>query len=102
MNRVSVRGIAETDKAMRYVKQLVSHATHAGLHVSAREDGWLLALDSSTISLRAGTQAVHIVVQGHDADAVREGCDVAASHLEHFGSRAQLSVVWQEPSTATD
>ncbi len=82
-----------TDRPERYAKQLLSHWSERG--PVTEEDGvnvqrWA---DGQVIRLRPveGALELEVSVEGDDATGF---ADVVARHLERFGARDELQVVW--------
>jgi hypothetical protein len=91
---LSKTGSMATDRPERYAKQLLSHWSEHG--PVTEEDGASVQRwdDGRTIRLRPEDGALAVAVEvPDDADLDRFG-DVVARHLERFGQRDELSVVW--------
>jgi hypothetical protein len=88
-------GSMATDRPARYAKQLFGHWSERG--PVTEEDGATVQhwKDGRTITLRPedGELAIELSVPADgDVDAFAE---VVARHLERFGTREELSVVWE-------
>jgi hypothetical protein len=87
-----------TDRADRYIKQLVSHMGHK-VPAEIAEDG------RGTIGLRGG-RCVLTAVPGHldmlataeDTEALAGVQDVITRHLVRFATQEELTVDWATPS----
>ena len=92
----TITGLMATDRPERYAKQLVSH--WAGRGPVAQEDGATVQRwdNGNVIVLRPadGTLEVEVSV-GPDGDAERFA-QVVKDHLERFGSRDELNLVWDD------
>ncbi|MER5943660.1 DUF2218 domain-containing protein [Streptomyces sp. NPDC001928] len=87
-----------TDAAPRYAKQL---ASHFGRKIPVEEipgGGHRLTFQSTDVVLETLDDHLLITVTAPDAAAVTAIRDVVGSHLERFGRRGELSVVWDEPA----
>ena len=88
-------GTMPTDRPERYAKQLAGHWARKG---SAGEEGGatVIRFDSGqVVELRAEPGVLRIatsVPEGGDADRFAE---VVKAHLERFGQRDELEVVWE-------
>jgi uncharacterized protein len=90
---LTARADVPTEAPERYAKQLVSHL---GRRVEFTTDG-----PTSTASIAGGTGAIHVgdgVITLHaeapDAETLDRVQDVLGRHLERFGQRNELAVVW--------
>ncbi len=82
-----------TDRADRYVKQLVSHlGRKAG--VALVGDGHRLTLSAGNCVVRATLGGIELRAEAETEQALRAVEDVVARHLERFGQRNELSVAW--------
>jgi hypothetical protein len=82
-----------TDRADRYAKQLVSHlGRKAGFSVVA--DGHRLKLSAGTCLVRTTEAGLELVAEADSEQALRAVEDVVSRHLERFGQRNELHVVW--------
>ena len=90
---LTARADVSTDAPERYAKQLVSHLGH---RVEFTTEG---ATSTATI---AGGTGVIVVADGFltlraeapDAETLARVQDVLGRHLERFGQRNELTVVW--------
>lgn len=85
-----------TDKPARYAKQL---ASHLGRKVPIVEDGaggWSIVLGEARGAVAVGEGVIELRAQSPDAEGLAQVQHVLGSHLERFGTRAELSVVWQD------
>lgn len=87
-----------TDSPERYAKQLVSHL--------GRRVDWVTEGPTSTADIAGGTGRVLVgdgvltlQAQAADAAALAQVQDVLGGHLERFGARSELVVVWQHDAT---
>lgn len=92
--RTSTARVA-TDAASRYAKQL---ASHLGRKAEVREeaDGTRLILGGGDCLLQPGDDALTMTATAPDADALAVVTDVVGRHLERFGQRNELVVVWEQ------
>ncbi len=87
----------------RYAKQLVAHLAH---RVPVEADGdqasWTVRLGTGTGRVRVGTDAIELVAEAPDEATVAEVEHVLGSHLERFGRRDRLAVVWRRTPPDAD
>jgi hypothetical protein len=82
-----------TDRAERYVKQLVSHlGRKAG--VVAVADGHRLSLSTGSCVVRATVAGIELAAEAETEQALRNVEDVVTRHLQRFGQRDELRVAW--------
>jgi hypothetical protein len=79
-----------TDAAPRYVKQLVAHLGRK----APVTDGERLAFPFGTGVVRAAPDGVVLEAAADDDEALARVEDVLGRHLERFGQRNELVVVW--------
>ena len=89
-------GSMTTDRPARYAKQLAGHWARKG--IAAEEDGaTVIRFDTGqVVVLRSEPGRLRIeasVPDGADADRFAQ---VVKEHLERFGKRDELDVVWDE------
>ena len=87
-------GTMATTRPERYAKQLFSHwaargpvSEEAGALVQRWEDG-------QVIRLRPAEDVLEIVVEVDEDGDVERFAEVVKKHLERFGQRDELNVVW--------
>ena len=90
---LTARADVRTEAPERYAKQLVSHLGH---RVEFTTEG-----TTSTATIGTGTGIVEVGdgvltlrAEGPDAEALDRVQDVLGRHLERFGQREGLTVVW--------
>jgi hypothetical protein len=89
-----------TQRADRYVKQLLSHmGRKAG--VVAEGDGHRLTLSTGSCIVIAHPDEIELIATADSEPALRTVEDVVARHLERFGNRDELHVAWH-PSARSD
>jgi hypothetical protein len=93
-------GTMATERPERYAKQLAAHWARKGS--SGQEDGaTVIRFDTGqVVVLRAAPGVLQIeaaVPQGTDPDRFAQ---VVKAHLERFGQRDELDVVWAGPEAA--
>ena len=89
-------GSMTTDRPERYAKQLSSHWAHRG--PETQEDGaTVMAWETGqVILLRPSDGELRIEVSAPDDRDVAGFAQVVKEHLERFGKRAELDVVWDD------
>lgn len=82
-----------TDSAARYAKQL---AAHLGRRLEVREEdgGTRLLFGNGSCLMVTSDAALELIADADDAAGVETVKDVVARHLERFGQRNELTVVW--------
>jgi caffeoyl-CoA O-methyltransferase len=89
----SATAFVPTDRAARYVKQLVSHFSHR-IDTELTDDGGRVTFGVGTCTLRStDTGIVMDAVAESDEDLVQLE-DVVARHLVRFGAKDELVVDW--------
>jgi hypothetical protein len=92
------RTTVPTERAERYVKQLVAHlGRKAG--VEAVEAGFRLSLSTGSCVVTAWQDRIEMIASADTDPALHHVEDVVARHLERFGARAELRVSWQSASS---
>jgi uncharacterized protein len=87
------RADVATDAPERYAKQLVSHL---GRKTEWTTDGAVstAVIAGGTGIVEAGDGVLTLRAQAADADTLDRVQDVLGRHLERFGQRNELTVVW--------
>jgi uncharacterized protein len=95
----TARADVPTDVPERYAKQLVSHL--------GRRTEWTTDGASSTAAIAGGTGVIEVGdgvltlrAEAPDAQTLDVVQDVLGRHLERFGQRNELTVVWTADRTA--
>ena len=90
---LTARADVRTEVPERYAKQLVSHL---GRRVEFTVDGptSTAAIAGGTGVIRVGDGVLTLVAEAPDADTLERVQDVLGRHLERFGQRNELTVVW--------
>jgi hypothetical protein len=94
---LSARADVRTDAPERYAKQLVEHLGH---RVSFTTEGATstAAIAGGTGSVEVGDGVLTLRAEADDPAALAQVQDVLGRHLERFGRRAELTVVWTTPA----
>jgi uncharacterized protein len=90
---LTARADVRTDAPERYAKQLVSHL---GRRVEFTTEGAVstAAIGGGTGSIEVGDGVLTLRAEAPDAEALDQVQDVLGRHLERFGQRNELVVVW--------
>jgi uncharacterized protein len=90
---LSARADVPTDAPERYAKQLVSHL---GRRVEFATDGAVstAAIAGGTGVIEVGDGVLILRAEAPDAETLDRVQDVLGRHLERFGQRNELTVVW--------
>lgn len=87
--------LVSTDRPARYGKQLVSHlGRRNGGEWSDEDSTGHIVLAAGTVRLSCAEAGLSLSITG-DADKFDTMEDVVARHLERFGTRDELHVVWE-------
>jgi hypothetical protein len=89
-------GRAATDAAPRYAKQIASHFGRKIPVEELPEGRYRLTFQQTDVLLEPAADHLLIRVTAPDASTLTTIRDVVASHLERFGRRNELSVVWEQ------
>jgi hypothetical protein len=92
---LTTRADVLTDVPERYAKQLVSHL---GRRVEFTVDGPLstAVIAGGTGIVEVGDGVLTLRAEAPDADTLDRVQDVLGRHLERFGQRNELVVVWKD------
>ena len=90
----TVSGTMKTDRPERYAKQLVSHWAKRG--PVTEEDGVTVQRweTGQVLRLRPTDGVLEVEVSVPDGDDSARFAQVVKQHLERFGQRDELNVVW--------
>ena len=90
----SVTGTMKTDRPERYAKQLVSHWADRG--PVSEEGGATLQrwATGQVLALRSSDGELEVEITVPDGDDAARFAQVVKDHLERFGQRDELEVVW--------
>ncbi len=90
----TVNGTMATDRPERYAKQLVSHWAKRG-PVTTEDGATVQRWDTGqVIALRPGDGVLEVEITVVDGDDAARFAQVVKEHLERFGQRDELNVVW--------
>ena len=92
--QLAASAVVATGAAARYAKQL---ASHLGRKAEVREEdgGTRLLLAGGDCLLTATDEALVLEAHAPDQEALDRVTDVVGRHLERFGQRHELVVVWR-------
>lgn len=82
-------GSAPTDRAGRYLKQVLTHFSHK-IEVELAEEHGSAVFGAGRAELTATPEALVVRVQAEDADGLATVQQVIVSHAERFGERDGL------------
>jgi hypothetical protein len=90
---LTARADVRTDAPERYAKQLVSHL---GRRIEFTTDGATstAAIAGGTGGIQVGDGVLTLLAEAPDAETLERVQDVLGRHLERFGQRDELTVVW--------
>jgi len=90
----TTQGVMATDRPERYVKQLASHWAKRGTQ-SRSEGATVLEFETGqVVVLRAVAGALEVEVSVPDEGDIERFAQVVKEHLERFGQRDELDLVW--------
>jgi uncharacterized protein len=86
-----------TDAPARYAKQLLSHlGRKVGVEpVEGVPDGGRLVFAFGTGTVRPADGVLHLDAEAATAEDLAHVEDVLGRHLERFGAKRELAVVWE-------
>jgi hypothetical protein len=93
-DHATARASVATTSADRYAKQL---ASHLGRHSEVREavDGTLIVLATGECRLVSQPESLELYASAATQEELERVMDVVGRHLERFGQRSELRVVWE-------
>jgi caffeoyl-CoA O-methyltransferase len=87
-----------TDRADRYIKQLVSQMSHK-VSTETRDDGSsVITVQSGHCTLRPESDHILMTAVATDAELLARVEDVIGRHLVRFGTKDELTVSWEPES----
>ncbi|MGJ5829415.1 DUF2218 domain-containing protein [Streptomyces ossamyceticus] len=89
-------GRVATDAAPRYAKQLASHFGGKIPTEETSDGGHRLTFQQTDVLLEPAGDHLLIRVTAPDASTLTAIENVVGSHLERFGRRNELTVVWEQ------
>jgi len=91
----TVKGTMATDRPERYAKQLAGHWARKG-STEETDDATVIQFDGGQrVVMRPMPGVLEIEASVPDNDDPVRFAEVVKSHLERFGQREELDVVWQ-------
>jgi hypothetical protein len=94
----SSRAEVTTEAAARYAKQLASHLGRKA-EVVAEAEGDRILIGEGSCLLLVGESALTLHAQGPSEESLSRVQDVVGRHLERFGARNELVVIWRSIGT---
>jgi hypothetical protein len=95
---LSITGHTPTDRAARYMKQLVSHLGRK-LETSTQDASATVTMGDASAALTATASELTITVSAAE-EALFRLMGVLQSHLERFGSADDLATTWDDADLA--
>lgn len=86
----------QTDKADRYANRLCKHFAHRVEAEWTPPEGFAKFWDKGTCRLTASPDELILEVESPDPENLEEVKEIVGSHLEQFGRRDGLAVLWSE------
>jgi hypothetical protein len=90
---LSARADVRTDTPERYAKQLVAHLGHR-LTFTTTGSTSTAAIGDGVGAVEVGDGILTLHASAQDPETLDRIQDVLGRHLERFGTRAELTVVW--------
>lgn len=87
-----------TDQPARYIKQVVSHLGHKLTTELIDEGTGVVVFETGRCTMTAEAGVLLLNASAVDAESLSRVRDVLGRHLERFGGREGLRVVWSAPS----
>jgi len=97
---LTARADVRTDAPGRYAKQLVSHLGHK-LEFTTVGNISTATIGAGVGSVEVGDGVLTLHAAGPDTEALERVKDVLGRHLERFGTRQELAVVWDAAGAAS-
>lgn len=97
---VAATGRIPTDRAGRYIKQLLSHVGRK-LDVEEGDPTSRLRVADARVALTATPEAVLIEASADAEQDLFRAMYVVQSHIERFGTKNELVTAWDDPDLAT-
>jgi hypothetical protein len=94
----TIAGSMATERPERYARQLASHWATRGPVTVDREVTTMRWATGQIIVMRVVEGALAIEVSVPDGIDLEHFAQVVKEHLERFGRRAELNVVWSAPA----
>lgn len=91
----TAKGTVATELAPRYAKQLATHFRHKA-EVSMEAEGPRITLTGGSCVLVVRDKSLELRASAETAEALDRVKKVIGSHLERFGTRDRLTVVWSD------
>src|SRR3989442_1269485 len=96
---ISSRSEVASDRPVPYMRQLCKHFGHRH-DASFGEDGGYIQFAFGRCELRARDGVLELTVTAADVESHERMERVIGSHLERFGSRDELRVMWLGPTNS--
>ncbi|MGZ4505699.1 MAG: DUF2218 domain-containing protein [Blastococcus sp.] len=96
---LTARADVRTDAPERYAKQLVAHLGHK-LEFTTVGNTSTATIGAGLGSVEVGDGVLVLHAAGPDTEALARVKDVLGRHLERFGTRQELAVVWDDAGAA--
>jgi len=93
----TARASVATDTAERYAKQLAFHLARKA-QVCEGLEGRRVVLDGGTCLLVTSENALELQAEAASPKSLEQVQHVVGSHLERFGQRNEMVVVWTAPT----
>lgn len=94
-DQLSALAVVPTSAGVRYVKQLVAHLGRKA-EVRSEPEGERLVFGTGSCLLVSGTDAVRLHATAETLENLQRVEEIVGGHLERFGNRDGLAVVWQQ------
>src|SRR4051812_8495147 len=98
---LTARADVRTETPERYAKQLVSHLGHR-VEFTTVGNMSTATIGTGVGAVEVGEGVLTLHASGPDIEALDRVQDVLGRHLERFGTRQELSVVWTRIGDAAD
>jgi uncharacterized protein len=95
MTTLTSRADVRTDAPARYAKQLVSHLGRKVPFTEGADGAWTLVVGDARGRIVVGDGVLTLAVQAPDVETLERLEHAFGSHLERFGTRAELTVTWR-------
>lgn len=95
----TITGSMTTERPERYARQLTSHWSARGTTEDVEGASVMRWTSGQVIELRPVDGALQVAVSVPDGEDLTRFAQVVKEHLERFGRRDELDVVWDDATT---
>ena len=101
MTQLAITGRARTDRAERYLKQLVSHLGQK-LDTTLEEGRGEVTYESATAVLTSTPESLEFALSAAEPLDLFRAMAIVQRHLEKFGAKVDLACEWDDDQIEAD